>query len=160
MTTQNKSAFKGVTQLRTALHGPLLLAQTEKDSIEFHLAQLVFCAELEDYPIYFEATLEKYHVQGEAERAFLLDLAVNPGWADIFLWTVIAASWGKAPGEALCLADLQSGLVHVKTTMRQNGLVSTKGIPSTPRKGWVLLNVFERPLKRFEWGMGGEHHVR
>ncbi len=155
MTTQQKSGFKGVTQLRPALHGPLLAAQEADDLAKFHLAQLEYCSELEPFPVEFEATLGKYHVHGEAERAFLLDLASYSGWHDVFLWTVIAADWRRAPGEALTLAELHRAFDHVRTTIKQNGLVSANGLPSTPRKGWVLLNVLECPLKRFERGMGG-----
>lgn len=155
MKTPSKSAFKGVTELRPALHGPLLAAQDQKFLEEFHLLQLEYCAEMEPYPVEFEATLEKYNIHGADERAFLLDLASHAGWHDVFLWTVIAASWGRSPDEALTLDVLHAAFDHVRTTIKQNGLVSKNGLPSTPRKGWVVLNVLECPLKRFERGMGG-----
>lgn len=154
MTTRTKSKFQGVTELRTVLHGPLLEAQRKK----FQSAENweVYKAVIEDepYPVNFEATLKKYGVVGEAETAFLAELASVPGGAEVFLMTVVGAWYHAKENKPFDLSLFQTVHQWVLELRSENALQGANGKPSTRRMDWVVLNVFKRVSNEFKRGIG------
>jgi hypothetical protein len=154
MTSRTKRKFQGVTELRTALHGPLLDAHRERyqSADEWDLFQVLI--EDEPSPVNFQTTLNKYGVVGDAETAFLANLACAPGGAEVFLMTVVIAWYKAKENRPFDLGLMQEVHLWVSKRRSENALQGAKGTPSTPRKGWVLFNVFKRGSKGIEGGMG------